>query len=91
MSTPPMMLASMGSRVRTRSVRAKRSTKAEDRAMPSREPSRKSSPKCRQAMRNRGMFITITMTPMGQWVKVLTIMAMPVTPPATMLLGKRKA
>ena len=46
------------------------------------------TPNIRQANTNSGTFKTTPTRPTGQPVKWLTICAMPVTPPATMELGK---
>ena len=45
-------------------------------------------PNCFQATANRGMFITMIITPTGKPKSRFNIWAMPVRPPETMLLGK---
>ena len=85
--TPPITQPRKGSSVATKPVMANRSTSTELSPIPASEPNRNSGPKCRQATRNSGMFITMMSTPTGRPVSWLTIMAMPVTPPEVMLFG----
>ena len=85
--TPPMIAASMGSSVRPKPKRAKKSTSTELRPIPASDPTMKSRPKCRQAMRKSGTLSRMVITPTGRPVSWLMIMAVPTTPPEVMLLG----
>ena len=89
--TPPMTAASIGSVVSTMPVSEKRSTSTDDSPIPRRDASMYSSPKCFHDTRKSGTFMAMTITPTGQCVTALTIIAIPVTPPATISFGNRKA